>query len=75
MGTMTNQPAQVFRPPESVALASGVSAAVWYPLHEGTGTTVTDKLGSGPDLTGPEIAQCEGTCTSISFGISRPMFQ
>lgn len=51
MGTMTNQPAQVFRPPESVALASSVSAAVWYPLHEGTGTTVADKLGSGPDLT------------------------
>ena len=37
-------------PPSSIAVADE-NPAIWYPYHEGTGTTLSDALGAGPDMT------------------------
>ena len=58
-----------FTPPELRALAAHVAAAVWYPIHEGTGTTVAEKLGVGPNLT---LAGTPGTEWSAVWGALKP---
>lgn len=47
---MIAQPAATVTPPSSLGLAAGVTAAVWYPMHEGSGSSLAEKLGLGPDL-------------------------
>jgi hypothetical protein len=37
-------------PARGVAVSAS-NPAIWYPMHEGTGTTLADALGSGPTLT------------------------
>lgn len=45
-------PAVSAKPVGGLTLLSNVEKAIWYPCHEGTGTTLTEKLGlGGPNLT------------------------
>lgn len=67
---MTVQAAIAVTPPTSRALASGVTQAVWYPLHEAAGAaSVTDKLGNGEALA---LTGTEGTLWTANWGGATP---
>lgn len=51
MGLMKYQPIQPYTPPESLGLSPQIQRAVWYPLHDDTGSAHACRLGLGPDLT------------------------
>lgn len=66
MGLMLVQPAQAIVLPESQGLLSGVSAAMWYPLHG----DAEEKSGYGaPDLT---VNGAEGALWSAAWGAATP---
>lgn len=66
MGRMTLQQAQPYTPPGGLALLSGVSAAMWYPLHG----SVLAAGGLGvPDLT---LTGTVGTIWTANWGSATP---
>lgn len=57
-------------PPESLALRAAVTAAFWFPLHEGAGTTLNNRIGAGPGT-----LALAGTTASVwdAWGNLRPV--